>query len=305
MIISPYRVYEETNMPPVFGKENLVVDDYTCRYSVFNQGNGFLFLLEMKRLKKIIIFLFLIVVLMFTGCSTSNDTSSNQNELIISAASSLTDALNEVKKSFEAENPDVTLSINYGGSGNLAQQIEQGAPVDLFLSASERFMNQVAEKGLIMNDSKVAFASNQMVLITNKDNSFNIDDFKKIAPTSISQLSIGNPESVPAGKYAKEILVHLNLWDPLTDKIVYGKNVRQVLAYVESDNVDLGIVYSTDAYISDQVKIIAIANSDWHNPIVYPGAIIENSNNKDLAKKFLDYLTSQKGKNILRKYGFK
>lgn len=250
--------------------------------------------------------LILIFSVLVSGCSTNqaSETMKEKVELTVSAAVSLTDALTELKTSFEKEHSDVTLTYNFASSGKLVQQIEQGAPVDIFISANQSFMNQLEEKKLIDTATRAEVAKNVIVLITNKENETTVSSFEQLNKDNVQQMAIGDPDSVPAGKYSKQIFESLQLQDALKDKFVLASDVRQVLAYVESGNADFGIVYSSDALISDKVKVIATAKSEWHDPIVYPGAVIAGSKHPDAAKTFMDYLTSKKGKNILSKYGF-
>jgi molybdate transport system substrate-binding protein len=264
-----------------------------------------------KRISTVLLVFLLILV--SVGCS-NHETSSSQErtssapakkEIMISAAASLTDVLNEMKTSFEKEHSDVSVTYNFGGSGKLAQQIEQGAPTDLFLSASKKDMDKLQEKGLVTKGTRIDFAKNELVLIVPKDSALHIDSFEKVTPEQIKQLAVGEPESVPAGRYTKETFEKIGLWEKVKDKLVLGKDVRQVLTYVESGNADAGVVYESDAIVSQKVKVLATAKSEWHKPIVYPGAVTTNAENKEEAKMFLDYLTSEKGKEVFKKYGFK
>ncbi len=259
--------------------------------------------------------LLLCISLFVAGCGNSQHPSSSQapqrtpspspkTELIVAAAASLTDALNELKSSFEQEHADIQLTYTFGSSGKLAQQITQGAPADIFLSASKKDMDNLQKKNLIAADSRTDFAANELVLITRKDSPLSISSFEKLSQASVAHLAIGNPESVPAGRYAKETFETLNMWNALTSKLVLASDVRQVLTYVESGNVDLGVVYTSDALSSDKIKILATAKPEWHNPIVYPGAVISTSKYAAQANVFLDYLTSEKGISILQKHGF-
>ncbi|KQL49135.1 molybdenum ABC transporter substrate-binding protein [Brevibacillus choshinensis] len=225
-------------------------------------------------------------------------------EIMVSAAASLTDALNELKTTFEADNPGITVTYNFGSSGKLAQQIGQGAPSDVFLSASAKDMNGLEEKQLITKDTRQDFTKNELVLITNASSSVAIDSFEKLTDPSLKHIAVGEPEAVPAGRYAKEVMDTLKIGDSLNGRLVYGSDVRQVLTFVESGNADVGIVYASDAASSKNVKVLATAKSEWHKPIVYPGAVVTASTHADAAKSFLSYLTSDKGKAILQKYGF-
>ncbi|MGD8189939.1 molybdate ABC transporter substrate-binding protein [Brevibacillus ginsengisoli] len=225
-------------------------------------------------------------------------------ELTISAAASLTDALNELKQSFQTDFPNYPLTFTFGASGKLATQIQQGAPADVFLSASPKEMDTLQSSNLILQSSRIIFAHNQLALVAPKDTKLPVVGFDQLNPASIHQMTMGNPDSVPAGRYGKETLENLKLWDSLKDKVVYGSDVRQVLTYVESGNVDAGIVFVSDALSTDKIKILAIAKPEWHKPIQYPGAVISASKHPAQADVFLDYLNSAKGISILQKHGF-
>lgn len=226
-------------------------------------------------------------------------------ELLISAAASLTDALEELKATYEDEHEGVKLTYNFGSSGKLATNIENGAPSDVFLSASTKDMDELSDKELIVENSRVDFTSNVLVLIANKDSDSTVDSFETIDPADIQHFAVGEPETVPVGRYTKETFEHLNLWDALQDKLVLGSDVRQVLTYVEMGNADYGVVYSSDAFISDDVKVLAESDPEWHAPIVYPGAVVATSKHQEAAQEYLDFLTSDKGREALQKFGFK
>lgn len=251
--------------------------------------------------------------LMLTACSTTQTapqasepakTEPAKVELMISAAASLTDALNELKTQYETEHPGTTLTFNFGGSGKLATQITQGAPSDVFLSASKKDMDGLEEQQLIAKDTRQDFTKNALVLIAGNTSAVPISSFEELNNAAIKHIAVGEPETVPAGRYAKETLDTLKMWDSLSAQMVLGSDVRQVLTFVESGNAEVGIVYSSDAAASKNVKVLATAKPEWHKPIVYPGAVVSASKNPDAAKAFLAYLTSDKGKAILQKYGF-
>lgn len=252
-------------------------------------------------------FLILSVCLILSSCSNKGLETAQEKpvELMISAAASLSDVLMDVKDTYEQMNENVVLTFNFGSSGKLANQIDQGAPVDVFLSASSKDMDTLAEKGMIDKTTRVDFTKNVLVLISSLNSNFELNSFEQIDSAQIDHFAIGEPESVPVGRYAKQVFEHLDLWQPLQDKLVMGSDVRQVLTYVEMGNADLGVVYSSDAFISDRVKVLAEANPEWHKPILYPGAIIEDSRHKNEAQAFLDYLMSEEGKDTLQKFGFK
>lgn len=246
----------------------------------------------------------MIIAILF-GCSSKGNEGTEKTELSISAAASLTDALNELKQVYESEHDDVKITLNLGSSGKLATQIEQGAPSDIFLSASRSDMERLSVKVLVNESSVVDFTKNSIVVIANKSTADPLTSFEQLGDEDFDHLSIGEPDTVPVGRYTKEVLEHLQLWTPLQNKLVMGSDVRQVLTHVEMGNAEYGIVYSTDAFVSDKVVVVAEANSAWHTPVVYPGAVIKDSKHPEKAQDFLDFISGEEGKEILKKYGFK
>jgi molybdate transport system substrate-binding protein len=225
-------------------------------------------------------------------------------ELTVSAAASVQDALKEVQGAYGSEvAPNVTITYNFGSSGSLAQQIAQGAPSDVFLSASPKWMDDLEAKGQLLEGSRRDLLRNAMVLIVPQDKA-TVADFKDLDLASVEKVAIGEPESVPAGTYAKEVLTTLNLFEALQPKLVFGKDVRQVLAYVATGNVDAGLVYATDAIGSDQVQVVATAPADSHAPIIYPVAVVGDSEDTEAAQGFVDFLSSDRAIAIFRDYGF-
>lgn len=225
-------------------------------------------------------------------------------ELTISAAASLNEALIEIKKSFEKENPQIKLLFNIGGSGALKQQILQGAPVDLFLSAARDPFDELIQAGLIEKQTQVDLLGNQLILVTNKETPANINGFSDLKLGKVNKIAIGIPQSVPAGKYAKQTLEYLGLWENLEPIVIQTKDVRQALTYVETGNVDAGIVYMTDVHVSDKVKVVATADEQTHESIIYPAGVIKSSVKKKEAELFLSYLQGKPAKTIFENYGF-
>nr|WP_263326133.1 molybdate ABC transporter substrate-binding protein [Neobacillus sp. Marseille-Q6967] len=246
----------------------------------------------------------ILMIVLNAACSKQESNQQNNVELTISAAASLSDALTEIKKSFETEHPSITILYNIGGSGALKQQILQGAPADLFLSASNDHFLELSNKGFIMEDEQVNLLSNQLVLITNKQTPANIIKMEDLTSDDVSKIAIGIPDSVPAGMYAKQTLQNLGLWEEVTPKLVQTKDVKQVLTYVETGNIDAGLVYKTDASASNKIKMILTADEQYHDKIIYPAGIIKSSKNKNEAILFLDYLQSSPAIQIFEKYGF-
>lgn len=224
-------------------------------------------------------------------------------ELTISAAASLKDAMDVIQSTYQEEHPEVTLKLNFGGSGSLQQQISQGAPVDLFFSAAEDKFDLLVEDDIIAKEDGVDLLGNSLVLVVPKESQY-IKGFDDLAKAEIDKISIGIPETVPAGKYAKESLKKMDLWKDVESKVVYAKDVRQVLSYVETGNVSAGIVYSTDALVSDKVNIVATADSKTHSPIIYPVGIIKDSKNYEETKEFYNYLQSNDALKVFQEYGF-
>ncbi len=224
-------------------------------------------------------------------------------ELIVSAAASLTNALPEVAGQFEKTHPGVKIVCNFGASGSLLQQIAQGAPVDLFAAADQKTMNQAQEKEFIVPASRKNFVSNTLVLIAPEGSSLPLAGLGDLASPEIKRLALGNPETVPAGRYAQEALTKAGLWESLKSKFIYGESVRQVLDYVSRGEVDAGFVFATDAAIArGKVKMVAAAQGT--QPIIYPVALVAASPKKALAQSFLDFILSPAAREIFKKYGF-
>ncbi|HXA75717.1 MAG TPA: molybdate ABC transporter substrate-binding protein [Candidatus Acidoferrales bacterium] len=243
---------------------------------------------------------------LFTGGSFGGGPSPEAGEanLTVSAAISLKDALDDAKQTYIAANPNVTIAANYGASGSLQLQIEQGAPVDIFLSAAPKQMDALETKGLLLEGTRMDLLRNEVVLIVSKDSTLEISSFQDLTRANVKQIALGEPVTVPAGQYAKEVLASLGIYDAVNAKAVLAKDVRQVLTYVETGNVDAGIVYKTDAMSSTKVKVVATAPAKSHAPVIYPVAVIKASKNPVAARAFLAFLASPQGRAVFQKYGF-
>ncbi|MDP4170240.1 MAG: molybdate ABC transporter substrate-binding protein [Bacillota bacterium] len=261
---------------------------------------------EMKKIYFALMALFITTITV--SCSSGNQSSvtkSENVELTVSAAASLNDALTELVSMFEKDHQNIHLLLNFGSTGALQQQIVQGAPVDLFISAAKDKFELLIKKDLVQKKGSIDLLGNDLVLITNKQNPTQINSFSNLTDRGIKKLAIGTPETVPAGKYAMQTLKKSHIWSTVKPKIIFTKDVRQVLTYVESGDVDAGIVYMTDAKISDKVKLAAVADKSLHDPIIYPAGILKASKHPKEASKFLSYLQSKQAKAIFEKYGFK
>ncbi|MFV9511531.1 molybdate ABC transporter substrate-binding protein [Tepidibacillus sp. LV47] len=255
-------------------------------------------------MKKAFLLLFLLGMLLITAACNQQKKTLDKTELTVSIAASLTDVMNEIKITFEKKYPNISIHYNVGGSGTLTQQIEQGAPVDLFISASEEKMNQLEKKGLLLEGSRKNILTNQLVLVMDPELKLVSPSLESLDSPLVQHIAIGDPENVPAGKYAKQVLEHLNLWNKVQPKLVYTKDVRQVLSYVETGNAEAGIVYTSDIIKEEKMLTVTRIDPAWHDPIVYPIAIIKESKFKKEAQSFIDFLYSQQGQKMMRKYGF-
>lgn len=248
----------------------------------------------------------ILIVLLLGACSQEDkrQQSSQEAELTVSAAASMKDALTEIQKLYEKEYPNVKLFFNFGASGALQQQIRQGAPVDLFLSAATDKFDSLVESGHIDNDYWTNLVGNELVLIQPKNPTTKLTGFDDLVNSNVTKISIGTPESVPAGKYSKETFETIGIWNNVKDKLVFAKDVRQVLTYVETGNVDAGVVYKTDALGSEKVRIVGSAEKTAHSPIVYPLGVIKQSNNKEEAISLFTFLKGDQAQKIFTEYGF-
>jgi len=226
-----------------------------------------------------------------------------KHELTVSAAISLRDALKAVALIYQQSHKNVTLHLNAAGSGTLQRQIEQGAPVDIFISASPAEMNSLESKGLLMPGTRTNLVKNSVVLIIPGARA-GPRRFEDLTNPSVKLLAIGEPKAVPAGRYAEQVLSALHLYDRLKPKLVFGQDVRQVLAYVETGNADAGIVYATDARISPRVKAVAVAPEQTHSPVIYPVAVLKNSSDPSAAEEFVSFLSTSAAMEIFQRYGF-
>jgi molybdate transport system substrate-binding protein len=236
-------------------------------------------------------------LLALTACRDSKRVS-----LTISAAASLQETLGEVETLYRFGHTKVDFRNNFGSSGTLAREIEQGAPVDVFISAAAKPMDDLEGKGLIAIGTRKDLLHNSLVLIAPLDSK--LQGFAELADRSTRLIAVGDPASVPAGQYAQQTLNALHLSDQVKGKMVLGKDVRQVLTYVETGNADAGFVYATDAQVSGRVRVVAIVPGSAHEPIVYPAAVVKTSENQEAARSFVEFLGSPEAKATFTKHGY-
>lgn len=261
------------------------------------------------------------MVLSCAGCGGSSNkgaseettevtTEGGNSKILVAAAASLQATFdNELIPLFEKENPEIAVEGTYASSGDLQHQIESGLDADVFFSAATSNMDTLAEEELIDEDTVVDLLKNDVVLITPKDSKLGIKSFKDI--TKADTIAIGDPESVPAGKYAKEILTNLGVYNEVEKKASLGASVTEVLSWVAEGSADAGIVYATDAQTENtngddkEVEVVATAeDSMMQTQVVYPVGVVSASTHKDEAKAFEDFLQTDEAKVILEKAGF-
>lgn len=225
-----------------------------------------------------------------------------QTALTISAAASLKEALAETETAYKQSHTNFDFRNNFGSSGTLAIQIDQGAPADVFLSAASKPMDELEAKGLIVAGTRRSLLRSSLVLIAPVDSQ--LRDFQGLAEGSVRIIALGDPAGVPAGQYGKQALTSLHLFEKLNSKYVLAKDVRQVLTYVETGNADAGLVYASDAQASTKVRVVTTAPDSSHDPIVYPAAVVKGTHNEEAAREFVEYLSSPAARAIFVKHGF-
>lgn len=280
---------------------------------------------EMKRIISLVLAMVLIVVL-FNACNNNSGNTDvsdigaetevseavspseveeelEEIELFVSAAASLTDVLQEIAGEYKAIAPNVTLTFTFDSSGTLQTQIEEGAPADIFISAAQKQMDALEEQGLILSETRIDLLENKVVLIVPADAESAVMSFEDVGTDAVSMVAVGG-ESVPVGQYTEQVFTNLGIWEDVQAKANYGENVRAVLTWVESGEVDCGIVYATDAATSDQVTVVCDAPEGSCDEVIYPVALIEGTKYQEEAQAFLDFLTSLNSTALFEEAGF-
>lgn len=227
-------------------------------------------------------------------------------DVTVFAASSMTNALQTAKQAFQKTHPDTHIQLSFASSSKLARQIENGAPANIFISADQKWMNYLAEKQLIAEQSRVDIARNRLVLIVPKDSKVtkvNLRAPQWTAYLGDGRLAIGEPNAVPAGRYAKQALTAIHAWHWVEKKLAPAANVRVALSYVERGETPMGIVYATDAKLTDKVRVLAEFPKSSYEPITYPAALVKGQDNAE-SQAFLAFLRSDEGQKIFAQYGF-
>jgi len=245
-----------------------------------------------------------LVGLAAAGCGPKGENQQAAKEIVVYAAASTTEVIEEVGKVFTAQT-GVKVGFEFGSSGFLARKIESGAPTDVFISADERWIKYADEKNLLDHDHLILFARSSLVCIVPAGSQNTPASPQELA--GLERISVGDPAHVPAGKYANEALSYYNLWDSLLGqgKIVLTMDVRAAMSYVEQGVVQAGIVYSTDASLSDKVKVAFTFSDESHSPITYHAGIVSRTANKAEAIEFINFLGSEKFHQLIVSRGFK
>jgi molybdate transport system substrate-binding protein len=252
------------------------------------------------KVAKLFLELLIIIGLFSSGCKNVQVTKTN--ELTISAAASLKEPLEDISKQYEKQT-SIRVNLNFGSSGSLQKQIEEGAPVDLFISAGKSQVDSLIKKQLADKNTYIELLTNSLVLIVSNNYNKNITSMDLLKNKSI-KLAIGETATVPVGQYSKEFLQKTNLWNSFLDKIIYARDVKSVLNYVENGEAEAGIIYSSDAVNLRNSYIAYRIPEDTHSPIVYPLIAMENSKNNALVKSFIEFLQDVQTKEIFKKYNF-
>ncbi|HEX3355429.1 MAG TPA: molybdate ABC transporter substrate-binding protein [Tepidisphaeraceae bacterium] len=226
------------------------------------------------------------------------------DDINVAAAISLKESLEAIRPQYESSSGD-HLKFTLASSGQLESQIENGAPIDLFLSAARKQVDDLKKAGKSETGTEAVVAGNAMVLIVPASAKSAPTSFQDLANPKFNRIAVGEPKSVPAGQYAQQVIQNLKLTDQLKGRLIYGLNVRQVLQYVQGGEVDAGMVYLSDAQeAGQQVKVVATADPGWHQPIEYWGVAVKGAAHEDAAKKFLAYLQTDQAHAILKAHGF-
>lgn len=227
--------------------------------------------------------------------------SADNDEVLIFAATSLTDALDQAIANFETDR-DIDILVSYGGSQALAQQIVAGAPADIFISAGKFPMDFLDMREVAMKD-RTDLLSNKLVIVS-EGNDIAITEMADLTGEDVRRVAMAAPDLAPAGAYAKESLNNLGLWDELQQKMVFGADVRTTMAYVESGNADVAFVYETDAATSDDLVVMDVVPVDSYSKIVYPAVLMGRSSDNEAAGSFFEYLNSKEASSHFKTRGF-
>jgi molybdate transport system substrate-binding protein len=223
--------------------------------------------------------------------------------LTVSAGAGLKPLLEEIQTAYKQKQPTHNINYNFAASGALTRQIKQGANIDIFISASSRNMDELQSQGMLLADTRRNLIKSRVALIA-PVNSTGISRFQDLTKPIVKRIAIGEPRSVPLGVYAEEVFQHFGIFKQLKPKLVYTRSALEILNFVATGNVEVGIVHDTTARTSDKVKIVAIAPENSHSPVIYPVAVLKNTKNPTAAKSFVEFLFSEPAKTLYTNYGY-
>jgi molybdate transport system substrate-binding protein len=255
-----------------------------------------------KKLIKILVSL--IVVAMIMPLVSCTDKQGEDITLNISASAVLTDALAEVNELYVQKYSGIKIVNNFTSAGTIQSQIENGADCDVFFSANAKNMDNLENKGLIIAETRENILSNLLVLIVPATNTKDIDSFIDLTGNAINLVAIGDPSTVSAGIYAQKLFELLDISQNLGEKLILASTVREVLTYVETGNVDAGLVFLSDALTSESVTVVDTAPDEINSQIVMTAAVISASKNIEKSKEYLSFLSGTEAMAIFEKYGF-
>lgn len=245
----------------------------------------------------------LVLFLYVTALSSLVPPPARADEILVSAAASLSDVLREISGAYQSQSKH-RVRFNFGPSSGLARQIDEGGPADIFFSADLPQMDNLDKKDRLEPGTRKTLLSNQLVIIVPADSKLKISSAKDLLKTDIKRIAVAEPSSVPVGVYSSKYLTGEGLWNQLKPKVVPVQDARASLASVESGNVEAGFVYKTDAAISKKVKIVYEVPLEKGPRITYPAAVVRESKRKEAARDFMNYLSGAAGKNLFKKHGF-
>ena len=255
--------------------------------------------------KKLAVFLFLCLLMtVMTGCGAANQEETTPGvEINVFAAASLTDCMNGIIELYQAESSNTVTGV-YEASGTLKKQIEEGADCDIFISANQSQMDALEETGSVNSETRKDLLGNALTLIASAEKADAVMDVQSLLSDDVQVIAIGEPTDVPAGQYAKELFENMGIWEQVQPKLVYAKNVRAVLEYVDGGDADAGFVYHTDAMLLENGMIKGDAPADYYTAVNYPSAIMTNAPQPEAAADFYAFLQTDAAKAVFEKYGF-
>ncbi|HEX8491295.1 MAG TPA: molybdate ABC transporter substrate-binding protein [Pyrinomonadaceae bacterium] len=241
------------------------------------------------------------LLLLGVGCSRQTTTVEERKEIIVAAASDLAPAFEELGRSFE-QATGIKVIYNFGSTGTLSKQIENGAPIDLFAAANVEFVNSLEQKGLIIPDTKALYARGRITIWTNAESKLKLEKLEDLAQPEVARIGIANPEHAPYGTAAREAMQSTGIWDKVKDKLVFGENVRMTLQYAETGNVDVSIV-ALSLSVQSKGRWVLVPE-ELHRPLDQALAVIKGTRQEQEARQFAAFINGTQGRPVMRKYGF-